>query len=150
MIAQLQAIACLMASEPIAADEFAKYLGVVTKSSGDLIIVQPYDSQLPPLAIKVSRKLDENTNQPLIIPKFVNLDLTEPIPVSRLVQAFGMYKTVHAHAPGKPPVVSKNGVNNLIFYIKVPGHSQQIMMSVLAKDKRAITVLLERRRYQNI
>jgi hypothetical protein len=73
MIAQLQAIACLMASEPIAADEFAKYLGVVTQSSEDLIIVQPYDSQLPPLSIRISPKLDEETNQPLYIPAGVYL-----------------------------------------------------------------------------
>ncbi|HLO86569.1 MAG TPA: hypothetical protein VK203_16435 [Nostocaceae cyanobacterium] len=150
MIAQLQAIACLLASEPIPSDEFAKYLGVVTQSSGDLIIVQPYDSQLPPLAIQVSRKIDEKTNQPLIIPKFVNLDLTEPIPVSRLVQAFGMYKPVRAHVPGKPPIVSKNGVNSLIFYIKVPGHSQQIKMSASVKDNRAINIFLERRKNRDI
>jgi hypothetical protein len=61
-----------------------------------------------------------------------------------------MYKPVRAHVLGKPPIVSKNGVNSLIFYIKVPGHSQQIKMSASVKDNRAINIFLERRRNRDI
>jgi hypothetical protein len=133
MIAEIQAIMCLLASDPLTVDTVVRKLGTVTDNYSGNVLIKPYDPQFKEAS--VVREIDQTTGKHLNIPSLVDLTPVNPPKVETLVQAFGAYKR---GAPNRhlPPRIN--------FYLDMPGHPYKIVLGADIKGNHAIRIILRR------
>lgn len=133
MIAEIQAIICLLASDPLTVDTVVRKLGTVTDNYSGNVLIKPYDPQFK--EANVVREIDQTTGKHLNIPSLVDLTPLDPPKVETLVQAFGAYKRA---APNRhlPP--------RIIFYLNMSGRPYTITLIADIKDDRAVLIGLRR------
>lgn len=139
MIAEIQAIACLLASEPLTMDEFVGKFGTVTHDYGVNVLVKPDDPQFK--EVSVGRDVDFTTRKPLNTPEDIDITPLKPPTVEALVQAFGPYKktlTLHYTSPPR-----------IRFYLNMSDRPYRVVMGADIRDGRAIRIRLRREKRSN-
>ncbi|HEY3290547.1 MAG TPA: hypothetical protein VGK87_10510, partial [Anaerolineae bacterium] len=90
MLATLQALATLLAHDPLTMAEVTDYLGKVKHDYGANIIVTPHDTSFKEAS--VVGMIDHATLKPSGVPAHVVLLPVNPPTVEMLAQTFGKYK----------------------------------------------------------
>ncbi|HLP91514.1 MAG TPA: hypothetical protein VK184_23385 [Nostocaceae cyanobacterium] len=115
MIAELQAIASFMASQPLTVDAAVKEFGTVQQDYSSNVIVKPYNSLFQ--EISIVRKINQSTGKYTDFVNTVHFKPANPPTVETLVQAFGNYRR-GAPKSKLPP--------NIVFRLDLPDKPYKI------------------------
>lgn len=135
MIAELQALAALLARDAVTVDDVVAHLGAVTHDYGPNVLVVPRDTQF--LEANVVRDLDSRTRRPANVPAHVDLTPAAAVALAALVMAFGPGKRIPAE--GQVPA-------QMIFYLALPEQPYAVALIAALKGSRATRLTLRRGR----
>jgi hypothetical protein len=135
MLAALQALAALLARDPLTVDETVEQLGTVTHDYGVNVLLMPRDPLFK--EANVVRGIDPATHRQSDTPAHVEVTPVEPPAVETLAEAFGTYRRV----PGE-----EKTPNKVIFYLDMPGQPCTVALIAAVKKGRAVKITLRRDR----
>lgn len=133
MLAALQALAALLARDPLTVDDLIEYLGTVMQDYGANVVLRPRESAFQEASIV--RGVKAVGFGPSTVPAHVTLTPVEPPTVETLAQAFGTYTRIPAEAKVPPQV---------IFYLDLPGQPRSVALIAEVKQGRAVRITLRR------
>jgi hypothetical protein len=134
MIAALEALAALLARDPLTVDDVIAHLGPARHDYGANVVLAPRDPSFT--EANVMRDLDSAARKHTATPALVTLTPAEPPAVKTLAEHFGPYHTIPAEDKGIPPQV--------IFYLDQPGQPRAVALIAEVRDGRAARITLRR------
>lgn len=135
MLAALQALASLLARDPLTVDEVVEQLGTVTHDYGGNVLLKPRNPLFKEAS--VVRGIDSATLEPSNTPAHVTLTPVEPPSVNTLAQMFGAYR----HIPAREKIAPQ-----VIFYLDMPGQPYAVALIAEVREERAVKITLRRDR----
>ncbi|HLP91515.1 MAG TPA: hypothetical protein VK184_23390 [Nostocaceae cyanobacterium] len=129
MIAELQAIASFMASQPLTVGAAVKEFGTVQEDYYANVIVKPYNPLFQ--EINIVRRISRDTGKHTDFISSIDFKPVNPPTVETLVQAFGNYKR------GMPRIKLPL---NIVFRLDLPDKPYKISMIVGVKNNQAVTI----------
>jgi hypothetical protein len=136
MLAALQEMVSLLASDPLTVQQVAAKLGVVAEDLGASLAVAPADPLFE--EVIVARGIDLATRLPSDEPAFVRLVPADPPSLETLAAAFGSYREIPPEDRGQLP--------QAIFYLQPPEGPCLVALIAEVREGQAVSITLRRDR----
>jgi hypothetical protein len=134
MLAALQRLISLLASDPLTVDQVVGALGAVSQDHGASVAVMPADPLFEEAI--VARAIDLTTRQPSDVPALVRLTPAEPPSLESLADAFGPYREIPPEDRGQLP--------QAIFYLRLPEGPCLVALIAEVREGQAVSITLRR------
>ena len=134
MLAALQELIALLASDPLTAQEAAAALGKVAEDLVASLAVTPAGPHFQ--EVIVARAIDLTTREPTDVPAFVRLVPSDPPSLETLAEAFGPYREI--------PQQDLDQLPQAIFYLQLPEGPCLIALIAEVSDGQAVSITLRR------
>jgi hypothetical protein len=134
MLAALQELVSLLASDPLTVQQVAEKLGTVAEDLVASLAVAPADPSFK--EVIVARAIDLTTRQPSDVPALVRLVPAEPPSVEALAEAFGPYREI--------PPQDLDRLPQAIFYLQLPEGPCLIALIAEVREGQAVSITLRR------
>ena len=134
MLAALQELISLLASDPLTVQQVAGRLGEVAE---DLVASLAVTPAVPIFQeVIIARSIDLTTREPTDVPAFVRLVPAEPPSLETLSEAFGPYREI--------PPQDLDRLPQAIFYLQLPEGPCLIALIAEVSDGQAVSITLRR------
>jgi hypothetical protein len=135
MLAALQELISLLASDPLTVQQVAGRLGEVAEDLVASLAVTPAGPDLEEVII--ARSIDLTTREPTDVPAFVRLVPAEPPSLETLSEAFGPYREI--------PPQDLDRLPQAIFYLQLPPEGPCLIALIAeVSDGQAVSITLRR------
>jgi hypothetical protein len=135
MLAALQALASMLARDPLTVNQVVEELGTVTHDYGANVLLTPHDPLFKEAS--VVRGIDLTSFEPTDTPAHVALTPVEPPTLETLIRTFGTHTRIPAEEKIPPQV---------IFYLDMPSQPCTVALIARIRKGRAVTLTLRRDR----
>ena len=134
MLATLQELISLLASDPLTVDQVVAALGTVADDYGVSLAVAPADPLFQ--EVIVARGVDLETRLPSDEPAFVRLTPAEPPSLETLAEAFGPYREI--------PREGRDRLPQAIFYLQPPEGRCLVALIAEVSEGQAVSITVRR------
>ena len=134
MLAALQRLISLLATDPLTVSQVVDALGPVGQDHGASVAVAPADPAFE--EVIVARAIDLTTRQPFDVPALVRLVPAEPPALEALAEAFGTYREIPPEDRGQPP--------QAIFYLRPSEGPCLVALIAEVREGQAVSITLRR------
>ena len=134
MLAALQELVSLLASDPLSVDQVVAALGTIQEDLGASVAVTPASPLFR--EVIVARAIDLATRQPSDAPALIRLTPADRPTLEALAEAFGRYREIPPEDRGQLP--------QAIFYLQLPEGPCLIALIAEVREGQAVTLTLRR------